>query len=359
MGEKKSFPVLTILVLVGTGAFVFYHLWHTLVPFLVSFAAAYVLTPLINRWQLRGFKRGFGVLVLYAAAACVLGLVASSLFQIATGELRSLQTDGPAYAAKLKVFMTGLQAKASAKLPFGGDVVSQVNDAALSPLMDQAANIPHYLLGFFPLLELVFLIPFITFFLLLDGPDSVDALIQACPSRFVEQAMHLLSEIDTSLGNYLRGLIIVDCVVAAAAFIGLVTLGVSQALWIALLAGAMSFLPIMGAATGALVGGLVAWVQFGTFAAFLKVLALFGIIHVCNETMLQPYIAKHSAHLHPLVFLLSFLLGGEFFGFLGLIFAVPFVCILKSLIKVAWSWYSSEAQLQGTEAFDLADVPYT
>jgi len=171
--------------------------------------------------------------------------------------------------------------------------------------------------------------------------------------------MHLLSEIDTSLGNYLRGLIIVDLIVAVAAFFGLVVLGVSQALWIALLAGAMSFLPVLGAAVGALVGGLVAWVQFGTFAAFLKVAAVFLVIHLCDETMLQPYIAKHSAHLHPLLFLLSFLLGGEFFGFLGLIFAVPFVCVLKSLVKVAWSWYSTEAQLQGTEAFDLADIPYT
>lgn len=359
MSEKKNFSLTPVILLGAAFAFAFYHLWHTLIPFALSFAAAYLLTPLVNQCQLRGLRRSIGVVAIYALAGAAVVLLANTLIQIAVMELHGLKTEGPAYAAKLKVFMIGLQAQAALRLPFGVEIVKQFNAHALSPLTDKAENIPSYLLGFVPLLEFVFLVPFITFFLLLDGPRSIEGLIQTCPSRLVEQALHLISEIDTSLGNYVRGLVLVDCYVATAGFIGLVILGVHQALWIALVAGMMSFLPILGAAVGIVVGGLVAWIQFGSFTAFLQVFATFGVIHIVNETILQPLIAKHSVHLHPLLFLLTFLIGGEFFGFAGLIFAVPAVCVLKALIKVAWLWYSTETQSPGSDVFDLAQLPYT
>ena len=53
------------------------------------------------------------------------------------------------------------------------------------------------------------------------------------------------------------------------------------------------------------------------------------------------------------------MLGGELFGFLGLVFAVPAACIVKALITVVWEWYVSEARLRGHEARSCLAVPYT
>jgi predicted PurR-regulated permease PerM len=135
-------------------------------------------------------------------------------------------------------------------------------------------------------------------------------------------------------------------------------MGVDNALLIALISGVSSFVPYLGAAMGIVVGGAMAFYQFGTVAAFAKVALLFVGIRLADEIFLQPVIAKHSVHLHPMVFLLALILGGEMFGFLGLVFAVPAACILKALIKVGWSWYSSE-RWHAAETASGAEIPLT
>jgi predicted PurR-regulated permease PerM len=359
MQEKKTFPLVTVLLLIGAFGFAFHHLWNILIPFILSLAAAYILMPAINAVQARGLRREVGVLLIYAAAAALLFLLASSLAQLAYTELQALQAEAPALIARLKQFAGGLQARAAAKVPFGADVIKELDARALAPLLEKAQSVPGYILGLFPVLSLLILVPFITFFLLLDSGSNVESMIQALPSRLVEQALHLLAEIDTSLGNYLRGLILVALAITAASFVGLVVLGVDQALWIALLSGISSFVPYLGAIIGALVGGLMASFQFGTALAGLKVVALFTGIRLADELVLQPLVARHSVHLHPLIFLLTFMIGGDLFGFLGLLFAVPAACVIKALVRVAWAYYSSERQFQPSPAFDLAELPYT
>ena len=102
----------------------------------------------------------------------------------------------------------------------------------------------------------------------------------------------------------------------------------------------------------------MAFYQFGSFAAGMQVVALFVGIRVADEIFLQPVIAKHSVHLHPMVFLLALILGGEVFGFVGLLFAIPAACVIKALVQVSWAWYSSERGLSLGVA-EGAGVPYT
>ena len=62
--------------------------------------------------------------------------------------------------------------------------------------------------------------------------------------------------------------------------------------------------------------------------------------------------------MHAMTNLLVLILGGELFGFLGLVFAVPAAGILKALVSVTWSWYTSERGLDLGTA-EGAGVPYT
>jgi predicted PurR-regulated permease PerM len=209
-----------------------------------------------------------------------------------------------------------------------------------------------------PLFAHALLVPFIGFFFLLDAPEGVESGIQLCPSRYVEQAIHLLSEVDTVLGNYLRGLIIVVTVIFIVSFLGLLALGVDNALIIAAISGISSVVPYFGLAMGILVGGAMAVYQFGTLWAAAKVAALFVGIRLVEEMLIQPIIARHSLHMHAMTNLFALIVGGATFGFLGLVFAVPAAGIIKALVSVTWSWYSSERGL-ALGAAEGAGVPYT
>jgi predicted PurR-regulated permease PerM len=247
------------------------------------------------------------------------------------------------------------------RLPYsyGALVQKEIDQRLTAPLIDQVQMIPAYVINLFPILSSLLLIPFVMFYMLLDGPSGIDRFIQACPSRYVEQALHLLSEIDSSMGSYLRGIIIEAVAISLASFVGLLILDVNQALAISLLAGVCNFVPYLGAMLGGLVGGLVALFQFGNIWAFLRVATLFCIIRFADDWILQPLIAKQTVHLHALVFLMTLLIGGEFFGIAGLIFAVPVACVVKALFSVVWAWYSTEAQLRGPAFMDSSTLPYT
>jgi predicted PurR-regulated permease PerM len=146
--------------------------------------------------------------------------------------------------------------------------------------------------------------------------------------------------------------------IGAASYAGLLLLGVDYALGVATLSGVSSFVPYLGAAMGALVGGLVAFFQFHTFAAPLKVIALFCGIRLADEALLQPFISRHSMHLHPLLFLLALMVGGKIFGFIGLLFAVPAACVVKVLLRVAFGYHASQAQRLGGIRLHGTEIPY-
>lgn len=356
--ERPAFPFLTAFVVAVALGYAFFRLHHALSPFVLAAAFAYVLNPLIGRLEARGLRRAQLVAGGYLCAA-VLGFFAyTALTTIVADETELLQAKAPSYLHALQKTAAAQQAVLAKKLPLPRNITEKALEGAVGGALEHLQQLPSHLFALIPLLAHALLIPFIGFFFLLDGPDGVAGLIQACPSRFVEQAIHLLSEVDTALGNYLRGLIIVATLIFAISFLGLLALGVDNALIIAAISGLSSVVPYFGLVMGILVGGGMAFYQFGTAAAFVKVAALFLSIRAVEETLIQPFIARHSLHMHAMTNLFALIVGGEMFGFLGLVFAVPAAGVLKALAKVTWSWYASERQLS-VAGSDGADIPYT
>lgn len=356
--ERRSFPFLSVFVATGAGLYAFYRVHHALTPFLLAAAFAYVLNPVVTYFEARGLRRAHLVIAGYLAVLALSVMAYAGLKSMVRTEAELFQIRAPAYLAQVQRMARTQQAQLTRKLPLPPAVAEHALSSALGGGMHALQELPSRFLSLLPFLAHALLVPFIGFFFLLDAPAGVEHGIQLLPSRHVEQAIHLLSEIDTALGNYLRGIIIVAAAITIASFLGLFVMGVDNAIAIAVLSGASSFVPYLGAIVGALVGGGMAFYQFGTLAAGLKVVTLFVGIRLADEIFLQPIIAKHSVHLHPMVFLLALVLGGEMFGFLGLVFAIPAACILKALVQVTWSWYSSERGLP-PQAADGAPVPYT
>ena len=339
-------------------AWALYQIHDALIPFALSFALAYLLNPVVHYFEVRGCKREQVVLALYLIVAATLTLTANSILPAATRELALLEGKVPGYINRGKEILAAIQYGVAQRLPFGNHIVESWNLKLYEPVMEQLPKIPAYVLGLVPLFSLLFLVPFITFFLLLDAPGLLQKTIQILPSRYVEQALHVLSEVDTALGNYIRGILIIALSIAAASYVGLRILNINYPLAIAILAGLSSLIPYLGAIMGMIVGGLVAFFQYQNFAMPVKVVLLFVGIRAADEAVLQPIVAKHSVHLHPLLFLLSLMVGGKLFGFVGLLFAVPAACVIKALIMVAWDWYVSEAQMTPPAPYPGSQIPY-
>lgn len=339
--DRQRIPVVPVLASLAALAYGAYHVHAALIPFALSFAVAYLANPIINVFEARGFRRDQTVLMLYLLIATAISIGANYLLPTITTELSLLQTQVPMYLRRSQEYAVQMQAHIAHKLPFGQTLVEHWNMRMYEPLMEHLQHVPAYLLGLVPLLSLLFVVPFITFYMLMDSSSAIQHAIQICPSRYVEQVLHLVCEVDTSLGNYIRGVLILALAISITSFLGLTFLGVDYALAIATLSGLVSFVPYAGAIIGMVVGGVVAGFQFKSFLAAGKVIALFAGIRLADEMFLQPVVSRHSVHLHPLVYLGALMIGGEAFGFIGLLFAVPAACIFKVLIGLVWDFYLS------------------
>jgi predicted PurR-regulated permease PerM len=359
-GRRPPAPPLWVLVLVAALLLIAYRLHEVLVPFALSLALGFLLNPLVNYLEVRGLRRSFIIVLLYCGVFAALMIAANLFFPAVSAELDLLQAKVPGYYEKahamLQTFQEGLLRRLpllhSESFPNGGGL------KLYQPVLEQLPKVPAYVLSLVPLFSLLFLVPFITFFVLLDAPGLLHRSIQLCPSRYVEQALHVFSEVETSLGNYIRGLLILMLAISVVSYFGLLLLGVNYALAIATLSGVASVIPYGGAVLGIVVGALVAFFQYNNIWVPLQVAALFIGIRLADEALLQPFIAKHSMHLHPMVFLLALLVGGKLFGFVGLLFAVPAACVVKALVIVAWDWYASETQTVPRASVAGARLPY-
>lgn len=331
-----------VLLLIGLLSYIAYHLHVVLTPFGLSFALAYLANPLINHFEARGLRREHVVIVLYLIIASAVSISANFFIPMVVSELSKLQDKAPMYFQNARIMLGHLQTDVAHHVPVGSQLIERWSLKMYSPWMDHLQDLPGYVLSLLPVLSLVFLVPFICFYLLTDSARITRQVIQACPSRYVEQTLHLVTEIDVSLGSYVRGIMIEAMSIGSLALLGLVVLRVDYALGLAALTAVASLIPYVGNLASMLVSVFVAVYQYRNMLIVAKVLLLYLGIRLADDMLLQPVIAKRSIHLHPLAYLLALMIGGNSFGFIGLVLAVPVACVLRALFGVLWDWFVTE-----------------
>jgi len=351
---KKSYAQFVLPVVIGVAAFYFIVAAKgALFPFVLSAALAYILNPLISYFEVRGFKRSYAVAALYITAGAVVFLGVWLLFHFLSAELQDLQQSWPTYAERLQAYVTNLNTKMVKTYP----VLSKLGlDAKLQHLLEL---VPKLLLSLLPALTLLFIVPFITFFMLAGGSGMIDYLLDHLPARHSELILHIASRIDGSLGNYLRGILTEAFVIFLIAFTGLLLLGLNYAAVIAVIIGISSLVPYLGAMVGAVLSSIVAYLQFGSIVPILKILAFFTGIRFFDDWFLQPYIMKKAVDLNPAVILLALMAGGEIGGIWGIVFSIPVTCILKEILQIAIELQETEFRWKPKPEPTRISIPYT
>lgn len=322
-------------------------------PFILAAALAYVLSPIIKYFEVRGIKRSYAVIGLYVGAGALLFTVVYLLFHFLSFDLESLQQSWPAYADRLQKFVINLNAKIVANYP----ALASLNlEGKLNHLLEAA---PQFILSLLPALSLLFVVPFITFFMLLGGSGIIDYLVDNLPARHAEIIYHIASRIDSSLGNYLRGILTEAFIIFLIAFTGLLVMGLNYASVIAILIGISSLVPYLGAIVGVVVSSIVAYLQFGSIVPIIKIVVFFTGIRFFDDWFLQPYIMKKAVELNPAIILLALMAGLEIGGIWGVLFSIPVTCVIKEILHIALELQATEFRWKPKPEPTRISIPYT
>lgn len=180
------------------------------------------------------------------------------------------------------------------------------------------------------LLQFLLLVIF-TLMLLANPLAYRHAIVQLFPSFYRDRIDNVLSKCETALGNWLGGALISSMVVALLTAIGLWALQIQFVLAQALLAGLLNFIPNIGPTLSMVFPLTVAALDAPW--KVVAVLILYIVIQNLESYLITPTIMANQVSLLPAMTLAAQLIFARFFGFLGLLLALPLAVIAKTFIQ--------------------------
>ncbi|MDH5777560.1 MAG: AI-2E family transporter, partial [Gammaproteobacteria bacterium] len=110
---------------------------------------------------------------------------------------------------------------------------------------------------------------------------------------------------------------------------------------IGLLAGIISFVPYLGFIVGIVLAGLAAIMQFGDASNLIYVIIVFGIGQAIEGMLLTPLLVGDRIGLHPVAVIFAVLAGGQLFGFVGVLLALPVAAVIAVILRYLHERYKA------------------
>ncbi|HEY9831333.1 MAG TPA: AI-2E family transporter [Stenomitos sp.] len=317
--------------LIGLLAFAvsLYILWQIRQVLLLVFAAIVFAVALnrVVRWlQQRGVKRGHAigltVISLLLIFVILFALIGPSFAQ----QLEQLINAVPKLLERLRDWLNSLSTFVPEQLL---DVRNLGNFIPrLQPLITQLlGNAYNWFSDLLAILLNLLLVIILTIMLLASPAPYRRGLILLFPAFYRRRADEILSECETTLVGWMTATLINMAAIGVVSFIGLLILRVPLALANALLAGLLEFIPNIGPVLSVLPPMAVALLDEPWKA--VAVLILYLLIQQFEAYLLVPFVMRQQVSLLPAATLLSVVVFGTFFGFLGVFLSVPLVIVFK------------------------------
>lgn len=344
MTDSQKWLILAGLV---AGGWLLVLLVPVLVPFVFSALLAYLGSPLVGRLASWKLPRTLAAALVFSGMFVLFLIVIVVLIPLLERQVTALVSSVPRYLDWLQhTAVPWLEQRLGLQEPLL-DVarLKQVVSGHLSEAGGLAATVlasfsrsGMALLGW--LANLV-LIPVVTFYLLRDWDLILDYLYALVPDRLKPAVRRFARESDEVLGGFLRGQLLVMLSLGVIYTLGLWIIGLERALLIGILAGLASFVPYLGLIVGVLSAGLASLIQGQGLTKLLAVLTVFGVGQLLESTVLTPKLVGDRIRLHPVIIILVILAGGQLFGFLGVLLALPVAAVGAVAVRHAYEHYVS------------------
>ena len=341
-----AFAVLWLIALLGP----------ILTPFVLAALLGWLGDPLVDRLEASGRSRPVAVTLVFVLMLMLVVLVVLILVPMIERQVVTLIDALPQYR---EWFMETALPWVEART--GIEITSWLDPQRLFELVRshwaQAGGVASTLFGylsssgfaFLAWIANIVLLPILTFYFLRDWDLLVERVAAMIPRDHIGTVTRLARESDEVLGAFLRGQFIVMLALGAIYAIGLSVVGLNLGLLIGIIAGLISFVPYLGAATGIVLAVLAALVQAQGFD--IKLLALVGVVFTVGQLIesyiLTPRIVGDRIGLHPVAVIFAIMAGGQLFGFVGMLIALPVAAVGNVLLRYAHERYTQSRLYAG------------
>lgn len=309
----------------------------TIITLILSVVVAYIINPLVNYFEKKLNKRAYAILVSYLIIFGFFIILIGLVVPITIDELKKLLRSLPNILNEVEktidsiaVNFTGNNEQLAVFYNNISEGFQEYANKIQISLFKFITELGSNASGYASVFIRIALIPVVSFYILLDK-DKLISKIKSLSIYKNNKVSNLFKDIDESMSEFVRARILMAIFVGVVTTIVLLILGIDFALVIGLITMIADIIPYIGPFLGFVPAIVLALIK-GPYMAIL-VAILFVAIQWVENNVIGPRILGKSVGLHPLVILLSLIIGGGMFGVAGMIFSVPVVATGKVVIK--------------------------
>jgi len=322
-----------------------YLLAPILMPFISAAVLAYIADPLVDKLE-KKMSRSIAVSVVFFVLSLSAILVLLIILPLVEKQIVVLAEKLPLYIDRAQNYLLPLL-----KDKFDFDVArfdlnmlkqsfSEYWKAAGGIAANVISSISHSGIVLVGWIANFLLMLVVTFYLLRDW-DILVAKVHALIPRNNEKVIVVIAkESDEVIGAFFRGQMLVMLALSVVYTVGLMIVGLDTALLIGVLSGVVSFVPYLGFIVGIAIASIAALMQFQEAMPLLYVAIVFLTGQMLEGMLLTPLLVGDKIGLHPVAVIFAVLAGGQLFGFVGILLALPVAAVIAVVLRHAHKSYT-------------------
>ncbi len=342
--KKPWLPWLAAGVVLLVSVSLFRLLESILMPFITAAVLAYILNPLVGRLQKLGIHRSraamwvmmFTFMLLIALLLVIVPMLLKQLQSIIARIPQLVDyvqhTVLPWLNMRFGEHLALDNASITQWLRNNAHNIQQTLQKTMPVLMQQGTSLAGWLGN-------IALLPLLLYYFLLDWARWEDGVRLMVPRRYLGVYNRVAGNMDTVLGEFLRGQLTVMVVMGLLYGLGLMATGLESGFAIGMVAGILVFVPYLGAFTGLLLATLAALLQFGSWQGVLSVWAVFAVGQTLESFFITPKIVGDRIGLSPFWVIFSLMAFGSLLGFVGMLVALPLAAVCLVLLREGKTLY--------------------
>ena len=325
-----SGSIITVLLFLALAALLWF-LKDLVLILITAIVIASAMEPAVNFLTRRRIHRVLSVILVYL---CVFGAFLSVLFIF----IPPLLGDAADFLSRLPQTLSAINISDATHglLPWG-NVGDQISSADLlrnisKTLSDTTGGVFTTLSAFFGGLTSFVLIIVFSFYFSVQETGVDDFLRVVTPVKEQAYVLSLWKRSQEKIGKWMQGQMILGIIVGILLYLGLVILGIPNALMLAVIAGLFELIPVFGQILAAIPALMIGFSDGGV-TALLLVAGLYLVVQQFEAHLIYPVVVKKVVGVPPLLVIIALIVGAKLAGFLGILLSVPIAAAIQEFVS--------------------------
>lgn len=333
--KKVNFKLVNIAIL----ALIVYLMYHTgnlwigifkkivsiCMPFLIGFAVAYSVYPLVQKLKKRNIPKGLSIFIVIMSIIILFVFMGYIISTTCVSQISNLFGSFSKFIRELSNF--DLNINISAIEDMLNDNFKTILDGLTKYVSDGAINLVSSSIDFLG----DFLIGVAAFIYFLIDMDKIRNNIAIFLKKRNERTYNFVKSLDNEMKNYLGGLVQVMVISVFEYGISYLIIGHPNAIVLGLMAGIGTLIPYFGGIATNIVAAITAFIV--SPGLFVRTIIAVFLLSSLDSYIINPHVYGKTNSIHPLVTIFSLFAGGILFGLFGVLISFPLAIFIISLFK--------------------------